>query len=305
MFTLKDLPVEEYFLPGNAACPGCAAVLSIRIALKVLGAKTMVVIPACCSSIIQGYYPKTASKVTLINTAFAATAATASGMLAGLEMKGKQGVNVLGWAGDGGTADIGIQALSGAAERNENFIYVCYDNEAYMNTGTQGSSTTPKGAITTTTVCGKAERKKDVPEIMIAHNIPYVATACAAYPLDFAAKLKKAMGIKGLKYIHLLSPCPPGWRFPAEKTVEVGKLAVSTGAWILYEWEGGKYTLTGLSKGLLEKEKRKPIKEYLSTQGRFRQVGEDAANALQDDVDSIWEKMKKRLDEQEREQRQP
>ena len=295
MITLKDLPVEEYYLPGNAACSGCASALSTRIALKILGPKTIVVIPACCASVIQGYYPKSPSKVPIMNTAFAATAATASGIVAGLEVKGRKGITVMGWAGDGGTADIGIQALSGAAERNEDFIYICYDNEAYMNTGTQSSSATPRGAKTTTAVMGKGERKKDVPEIMIAHDIPYVATACAAYPLDFAEKVSKAMRLNGLKYIHLLSPCPPGWRFPTEKMVEVGKAVVMTGAWILYEWEGGKYTLTGPSKGLIDKAKRRPLKEYLAMQGRFSKIPEAEVEALQRDVDSKWEAMKKKL----------
>ena len=297
VLTIKDLSSEEYFLPGNAACSGCSAVMSLRVALKVLGPRTIVTIPACCSSVIQGYYPKSPARVPFINTAFAATAASASGIRAALEIKGKEGINVLGWAGDGGTADIGIQALSGAAERNEDFIYVCYDNEAYMNTGTQGSGATPRGAVTTTTVTGKKERKKNIPEIMIAHDIPYVATACAAYPLDFAEKLKKAMDLKGLRYIHLISPCPPGWRFPAEKTVEVGKMAVATGAWILYEWQEGRYALTGLSRGMLKKANRKPIMEYLKLQGRFGKLTAADVNDLQADLDAAWDKMSRKVGE--------
>jgi pyruvate ferredoxin oxidoreductase beta subunit len=297
VLTIKDLSPEEYFLPGNAACSGCSAVMSLRVALKVLGPRTIVTIPACCSSVIQGYYPKSPARIPFINTAFAATAASASGIRAALEIKGKEGINVLGWAGDGGTADIGIQALSGAAERNEDFIYVCYDNEAYMNTGTQGSGATPRGAVTTTTVTGKRERKKNIPEIMIAHEIPYVATACAAYPLDFAEKLKKAMGLKGLRYIHLISPCPPGWRFAAEKTVEVGKMAVATGAWILYEWQEGRYNLTGPSRGMLKKANRKPITEYLKLQGRFSKLTGTEVIELQSDLDAAWEKMSRKIGE--------
>lgn len=296
MITLKDLPEEEYLLPGTAACPGCASALALRIALKVLGPKTIFVIPASCTSIIQGYSPKTSSKVPFFNTAFAATAATASGMVAALQVKGiGDEVRVVGWAGDGGTADIGIQALSGAAERNENFIYICYDNEAYMNTGTQSSGSTPRGAVTTTSVRGKTERKKNVPEIMVAHQIPYVATACASYPLDFAEKVRKAMGIKGLKYIHLLSPCPPGWRYQAEKTVDVGRLAVATGAWILYEWHEGTYRLTGPSKGLLDKGARRPLKDYLGIQGRYSKLSPEDAASLQEDLDRYWETFAARL----------
>lgn len=295
--TIRDLSEEEFMLPGNAACPGCAAALSLRIALKVLGPKTIMVVPASCISVIQGYYPKTPARVPVLNVAFASTAASASGIAAALEVKGKTGVNVLCWAGDGGTADIGLQALSGAAERRENLIYVCYDNEAYMNTGTQRSSSTPRMATTTTTVTGKAERKKNIPEIMIAHRIPYVATACAAFPLDFASKLKKAasMSTKGLKYIHLLSPCPPGWRFQVEKTLEVGKMAVLSGAWILYEWSEGRYELTGPSKGLLEKGKRRPLRDYLALQGRFRHLSEEDVDDLQREIDNEWEEIAKKV----------
>ena len=295
MLTIKDLSLEEYMLPGNGACPGCAAVASLRIALKVLGPRTILTVPACCVSVIQGYYPRTPVRISLLNTAFASAAASASGIAAAFEMKGRQGINIVCWAGDGGTADIGIQSLSGAAERNENFIYVCYDNEAYMNTGTQRSGATPRGATTTTTVLGKKERKKNMPDIMVAHDIPYVATACTAFPLDFATKIKKAMGINGLKYIHLLSPCPPGWRFPSEKTVEVGKLAVVTGAWILYEYNSGTYTLTGPSKGLVRRENRKPVSEYLKLQGRYDKVSPETAQSLQEDVDAYWEKFLRRL----------
>ncbi|MEM3531968.1 MAG: 3-methyl-2-oxobutanoate dehydrogenase subunit beta [Candidatus Methanomethyliaceae archaeon] len=297
VLTIKDLTEEEFTLPGNAACPGCAAALSLRIALKVLGPKTIMIVPASCISVIQGYYPKTPCRVPVLNVAFASTAAAGSGAVAALELKGKSGVKILCWAGDGGTADIGLQALSGAAERNENMIYVCYDNEAYMNTGTQRSGATPRAAFTTTTVTGKLERKKSVPEIMIAHRIPYVATACAAFPLDFASKLKRAesMPVRGLKYIHLLSPCPPGWRFPAEKTVEVGKLAVMTGMWILYEWHDGGYSLTGPSKALLEKSRRRPLKDYLSIQGRFGHLKEEDLESLQRDVDEHWEEFSKKL----------
>lgn len=295
MLTIKDLALEEYMLPGNAACSGCAAAMSLRIALKVLGPRTIVTVPAGCSTIIQGYSPKTSTKVTFFNTAFAATAATASGIVAAMQIKGREGINVVGWAGDGGTADIGIQALSGAAARNEDFIYICYDNEAYMNTGTQSSGSTPRGALTTTTLTGKEERKKDMPEIMIAHSVPYVATACAAYPLDFGEKLIKAMGMKGLRYIHLLSPCPPGWRFPAEKTVEIGRLAVATGVWILYEWSSGSYRLTGPSKGLTKRESRKPLKDYLDLQGRYGRLSAEDVTALQKDLDDYWDAFVRRL----------
>jgi len=296
MVALKELDPEERYLPGSASCPGCMLSLATRIALKVLGPKTVMTVPACCSAVIQGYYPKSSSTIPTLNTTFAAAAATASGISAALELSGRGDTNVLAWAGDGGTADIGIQGLSGAAERAENFIYVCYDNEAYMNTGTQGSSATPMGAATTTTVRGKAEPKKDVPEIMIAHRIPYVATACAAFPLDLADKVRKAMAMRGLKYIHILTPCPPGWRYPTEKGVEVGRMAVMTGSWMLYEWQAGKYRLTGPSKGLLDKVRRRPLAEYLKMQGRFGHLGDADVARLQADLDARWLEMARRLE---------
>ena len=220
MVTLKELPKEEYLLKGNAACAGCGAAISLRLLFKALGNKVILIVPACCTTVIQGPYPYTSVKVPLLNIVFEATGAAASGIVAALKKRGIEDVTVVGWAGDGGTADIGIQALSGAAERGTNFIYICYDNEAYGNTGMQRSGATPFGAWTTTTPTGKREHKKDVPMIMAAHGIPYVATAIPSYPMDFIKKLRKAKEMKGTKYIHILSPCPTGWRYPGSKTVE-------------------------------------------------------------------------------------
>jgi len=286
--SIRDLPLEEYVLLGNAACPGCPASIGLRMLGKALEGKFILVVPACCTSIIQGPYPKSAIKVPVLNIAFAASAATASGIRAGFEALGKKDVQVVVWAGDGGTADIGIQALSGVAERNENIIYICYDNEAYMNTGIQRSSATPYGAWTTTTWRGKTEFKKNVPLIMAAHRVPYVATASIAYPLDFIAKVRKAAKINGFKYIHLHAPCPTGWRFPSDKTIEVGRLAVLTGMWVLYEIENGVFRLTGVSKSLLDKSKRKPIEDYLKLQGRFSKISDEQIDLLKRHVDELW-----------------
>jgi pyruvate ferredoxin oxidoreductase beta subunit len=286
---IKDLPIEEYWLPGNPSCHGCPASLGLRLLMKALGPKTIVVIPACCSTIIQGAYPKTSAKFPILNIAFAASAAAASGIVETLEFKCKDNVNVVVWAGDGGTVDIGLQALSGAAERNENIIYVCYDNEAYMNTGIQRSGSTPYGAWTTTTITGKKEHKKDLPLIMAAHRIPYVATASVAYPIDFIAKLRKASKIYGMKYIHLHSPCPTGWRFPSSKTVETGRLAVLTGTWILYEVENGVFKLNPPSNTLIDKNRRKPIRNYIKMQGRFSHLTDKDIDELQRYVDEQWE----------------
>jgi len=293
MVTLKELPKEECILKGNAACAGCGATISLRLLFKALGRKVILIVPACCTSVIQGAFPYTAFNVPLLNIVFEATGAAASGVVAALKKRGIKDVTVVGWAGDGGTVDIGLQALSGAAERGTNFIYICYDNEAYGNTGMQRSGATPFGAWTTTTPTGKKQYKKDMPMIMAAHGIPYVATAIPSYPLDFIHKLRKAMQIKGTKYIHVLSPCPTGWRYPGSKTVEIGKLAVQTGIWGLYEIENGEFRLSPPSARLIDKSKRKPLELYLKAQRRFRNLTDKEIAEIQRWVDSTWEKYKR------------
>jgi len=284
-----SIPEQEIMSPGHIACQGCGATLAMRYALKALGRKTMVVIPACCWSVIDGPFPYSSLGVPLFHTAFETAASTASGIAAGLEIKGKKDINVLAWAGDGGTADIGIQALSGAAERRDNIIYVCYDNEAYMNTGIQRSSSTPYGAWTTTTPVEdfKSRPKKNMVEIMAAHDIGYTASANIAYPEDFIEKLNKAKAIKGAKYIQVLSPCPAGWKYSSEKTVRLGRLAFETCAYPLYEVEGGRY--------IVKKPARKrPVEEYLRLQGRFRHLTKAEFSRIQHDVDLAWERLLKR-----------
>ncbi|NIM99443.1 MAG: pyruvate synthase subunit beta [candidate division Zixibacteria bacterium] len=293
MVTLKELPKEEGFLPGNAACAGCSDSIAIRLAFKALGPRTVFVVPACCTSVIQSPFPFTAFASPCLNIAFEAAAAAASGVAAAYEQKGMKDVTVLAWAGDGGTADIGIQALSGAAERGANFIYVMYDNESYMNTGIQRSGSTPYGAWTTTTPTGKKRHKKNLPLIMAAHDIPYVATACVSYPQDLITKLRKAKEMKGTKYVQILAPCPPGWRFPSDKTVEMGRLAVRTGMWALFEIKNGDFALSGPSAALVEKVKRKPVDEYLRMQGRFRSLTREDVIIIQEWIDEMWEKYKK------------
>jgi pyruvate ferredoxin oxidoreductase beta subunit len=285
---IKDLPDEEYWLGGNPACHGCPAAIALRIALKALGPKTVMVVPAGCVTIIQGAFPRTSARVPLLNIAFAAASSSASGVAAALEQRGLSDVNVLVWAGDGATSDIGMASLSGAAERNANIIYVCYDNEAYMNTGVQRSSSTPVGAWTTTTVTGKLEGKKDLPAIMMMHHVPYVATASISFPLDFAEKLQKAARIKGFKYIHLHAPCPPGWKFSSEKTIEVGRLAIQTGSWITYEVENGVFKLSTPSLPYANKERRKPVDLYLKSQGRFAKITEEERSMFAAAVEDSW-----------------
>lgn len=293
MVTLKELPREEYVLPGGAACAGCSDTLSLRLALKALGKNTILVVPACCTSVIQGLFPLTSLNIPVLNIAFASTGAAASGVVSGLKAQGIKDINVVGWAGDGGTVDIGIQALSGAAERGTNFIYVCYDNEAYGNTGMQRSGSTPFGAWTTTTPTGKREQKKNMPFIMAAHNIPYVATLSPAYPTDFVDKFQKAKTIEGTKYFQILVPCPPGWRIDPAMSVELGRLAVQTGVWALFEIEKGTFSLSAPSAPLLEKSKRRPVQQYLEKQGRFRHLTREDVSQIQLSIDEAWEYYRK------------
>ncbi|MHA1819282.1 MAG: 3-methyl-2-oxobutanoate dehydrogenase subunit beta [Promethearchaeota archaeon] len=308
MTNLKELLSKEdadrnYFLPGNSTCAGCGLDLSLRWALKALGPRTVIVTPASCLNVVIGIWPKAAPDFPFINMVFAGGAAAGTGIYHGLKARGIEDVNVVVYAGDGGTTDIGIQGLSGAAERNSNIIYVCYDNEAYMNTGIQRSSSTPLGAITTTTYFGKQEQKKNLPGIMAAHNIPYVATASVADPIDLYDKFKKAKDIKGLKYIHIYSPCPPGWRIDSSMAVSVAKMAIDNGMWILYEIENGIFKLTGRSRRLLDPNKRKPIKDYLKAQGRFARVTEAEIKKLEEYREYLWKQVEKELSFQELEEK--
>ena len=256
-------------LKCTSACAGCSNSLALRYVLKAAGADTVLVVPACCTSVIQGIYPNTAFNVPVYNIAFAAAAACASGMSNAFRATGKK-TNVIAYAGDGGTLDIGIQALSGAFERGTDFLYICYDNEAYGNTGMQRSGGTPMGARTTTTPVGKTEAKKDIDAIIAAHDPPYMATACAAYPQDLFRKVQKALTFRGPTFIHVLAPCPPGWRYSTEKSVEVGKLAVKSGMWVLYEREYGKLTINPQSRTAIKNPV--PLEDYLAPQGRFKDI---------------------------------
>ncbi len=281
------IPKEELLIPGHMGCLGCGGALAMRYVLKALGKRTIVSVPACCWAIMSGIFPNTCLKVPMVNTAFETTGASVSGIRAALDALGIEDVNVLGFAGDGGTLDIGIQALSGAVERGHDIIYVCYDNEAYMNTGIQRSSGTPEGAWTTTTPVGDTQAwkkgpKKNMVEIMVAHKIPYTATATVAYPEDLIKKVTKAKEIKGPKYIHIFAPCPTGWRMPPGKAVEIARLAVQTHVFPLYEVENGVYNVS-------KKPKKKPIIDYLKMQGRFKHLPPEFVEKFQNEVDREWE----------------
>ena len=285
-----NLPEVEYILPGNRTCPGCALSLAYRHILKALEGQAIVTVPASCLTVLHGMYPITSVNVPCVNTPFASTAASASGLVAGLKALGKEGLTVLAIAGDGGTHDIGIQALSGAAERQSDFLYICYDNEGYMNTGNQRSGSTPLGAISgTTPVLGKQQMHKDITAIMEAHGIPYVAAASATYPLDLYEKVSKARAIKGTRFIHVFTPCPPGWLFPFSDTIKIGRLAVETGWVILYEVENGVFRLSSASESIVQKGGNlKPIREYINEQGRFQRITEEQIDELQDWVNARW-----------------
>jgi pyruvate/2-oxoacid:ferredoxin oxidoreductase beta subunit len=288
--TILDLPEQEYIEPGTRTCAGCGLPVAYRYMLKALGPKTIMTHPACCLTILHGIYPKTPVAINAVNNTFASTAASASGLVAGLKATGQDDYTVLAMAGDGGTFDMGIQALSGAAERETNFIYVCYDNEAYMNTGVQRSSATPSGATTTTTaVVPKEQPKKDFLQIMEAHHLPYLASACSSYPGDVFNKFLKAKDIKGTRFIHLTIPCPAGWAFATKDTIKIGRLAVETGVVVLYELEDGVLRLTGKTLNMARGGRKRPVEEYLQLQGRFKKMTPDQIAEFQRQVDNRWD----------------
>ena len=284
------IPAEEYMRSGHAACPGCGATLVMRYLLKGLGPDTIVSIPACCWTVIGTPFPTTALNVGVIDCAFEATGASISGLRAAADALKIHDVTIVGFAGDGGTADIGLQALSGMLERRTDAIYVTYDNEAYMNTGVQRSGSTPRGARTTTTPVlngsrGKAERKKDVMAIVAAHDPAYAATVNVAFPEDFVKKVQKAKAIKGPRFFQALAPCPPGWGYPPEKSIAVGRLATDTNVFPLYEIEDGLYRITR------KLGKAHPIEEYLKAQGRFVHLTPEEIASIQADTDARWKRL--------------
>ncbi len=289
---------KEYILPGTRACQGCGLSIAYRFALKALREDTIVTLPASCLCVLHGLYPLTPVLVPTVNCTFASTAASASGLAAGLAALNRTETTVVAFAGDGGTFDMGIQALSGAAERGTDFIYVAYDNEGYMNTGTQRSSATPMGALTTTTpVLTKQQHKKDFLKIMEAHQIPYIATTSPAYPIDLYDKFVRAKRIKGTRFIHIHTPCPPGWQYPTRDTIRMGKLAVDTGLCVLFEIENGKFRFTGRSKTIADRGSKLPVVHYVEKQGRFKKMSIEQLNQLQDWVDERWEEYKRKAAE--------
>ena len=290
---LEEIVAEEkLLLPGHSACAGCGPAISIRHVLDGLTAakpesKIVLVIPSSCWTIIAGVFPVNAFGVSVQLTPFASAAAEASGIKAALRLLGREDTTVVVWGGDGSTADIGFSGVSAAAERNEDIVYVLNDNEAYMNTGNQKSGATPEGAWTTTTPAGspRAGKKKDIARIMAAHGIPYVASlALGSVPMlrDFRAKVTKAAGAHGFRFLHILSGCPPGWRYPTSQSTEVARLAVESRYFPLFECDDGKWRITFQPKETL------PVRAFLETQGRFSHLSPAEINSIQTHVDERW-----------------
>lgn len=301
MASIKALCKEpELFSPGHRACAGCGEALGVRQVLLAAQKPVVIVIPTGCMEIISTLYPHTAWQVPVFHNAFENAAATLSGVEAAYKTFKRKGeitkdINFIAFGGDGGTYDIGFQALSGAVERGHRMLYVCTDNEAYMNTGVQRSSATPFGAHTTTSpagnkVPGKLQWRKDIVEIMIAHDIPYAAQAAIHNWSDLANKVQKALSVNGPSFINLLVPCPLGWMYPSDKTVEQSKMAVDTCFWPLYECENGVYKVN-----YDPKDKKAPVVEWLKTQDRFRHLfkpgNEHLIEAFQKEVDRRWQKL--------------
>lgn len=277
----------ELLSPGHTACQGCGAALAMRLALKALGDSTILVIPACCWSIIAGPFPYSSLQVPVIHTAFEAAGAVASGIRAALDITEQKDIQVLSWSGDGGTFDIGLQSLSGAVERNENVLFVCYDNEGYMNTGIQRSSATPQYAWTTTTPENhpKETPKKNMVDILAAHKIPYAATTSVAFPNDLIAKFKKAAGIAGSRFIHILSPCPPGWRIPSNQSIKTTRMATHSKVFPIYEVENGDHYYINIEP------KAYSVWDYLQAQGRFSHLTNEEIDRIQMRVDFEWDRL--------------
>ena len=276
---------EESDYCGHMACPGCGEKILLRHVLASLGPETVIISPAGCAAVTDGIFPHSVSPVPFLHVPFGATASAAAGVRAGLDMLGRHDVTILAWAGDGATFDIGMGPLSAVAERNENILYVCYDNEAYMNTGVQRSSATPFGRWTTTTPEGrlKEEPKKNIDFILASHKIPYIATGSPAFLDDLRSKTAKARKMTGLRFLHIFSPCPPGWKSDPKDSIAISRLAVESNVFPLYEIEdGSRYRLT-------HKPRRIPVSEYLKLQGRFRYLSPKEIEMIQAEADRFYD----------------
>jgi pyruvate ferredoxin oxidoreductase beta subunit len=313
-FTIKDIAAKpELFRSGHRACAGCGPATALRLIMKATRGPTIVTEATGCMEVVSSIYPYTSWGVPWLHTAFETAASNASGIEAALKVMKRKGrlkqehVDVIAFAGDGGTYDIGIQALSGAVERGHDFLFVLYDNEAYMNTGIQRSGGTPHGAATTTSpagkvVPGKLEYKKPIADIMVAHDMPYVATASPYYWKDMLTKVRKGLEVEGPAFLHVFAPCPRGWRSNPAKSIEYSKLAVETCVFPLWESVDGQCGLSTPSKLVaLAPQKKKPVSDYLQGQGRFRHMFKPENKKLLEEVQRItderWERVLKKCGE--------
>ncbi|MEJ5327959.1 MAG: thiamine pyrophosphate-dependent enzyme [Candidatus Bathyarchaeia archaeon] len=307
-FTTKDIAEKpDLFLSGHRACAGCAPTTVLRLIMKATRGPTIVTQATGCMEVVSSIYPYTSWAVPWLHTAFETAAANASGIEAALKALKRKGqlkhehVDVIAIAGDGGTYDIGFQALSGAVERGHDFLFVLYDNEAYMNTGIQRSGGTPKGAATTTSpagtsIPGKLEYKKPIADIMVAHEIPYVATATPYYWRDLLEKVRKGLEVEGPAFLHVLAPCPRGWRSDQAKSIEYSKLAVETCVFPLWEAVNGQYQLSVPSKLIaLAPQKKRPVTDYLQGQGRFRHLFAPKNKSLLEEFQRVTDERWQRL----------
>ncbi|HEX4885926.1 MAG TPA: thiamine pyrophosphate-dependent enzyme [Casimicrobiaceae bacterium] len=276
---------------GHAACPGCIDALTARHILATMGPDTMAIIPPSCMAIIAGPQPMSSLKIPVYQPTLESSAAAASGLRRALDALGRHDTQVLVLAGDGGTYDIGFQCLSSAAERNEDFLYVCLDNEGYMNTGAQKSSSTPHFARTGSTPGGKPSRKKNIVEIMAAHGIPYVATASASHLPDLVRKVDKAKRLRGTRFLSVLIPCLDGWGLPDDTGLVAARYAVECGAFPLLEVEDGRrWTLNVATR-------TRPVADYLALQGRYRGLPAADVATLQGEIDEAWAGLVRRSEE--------
>jgi pyruvate ferredoxin oxidoreductase beta subunit/2-oxoisovalerate ferredoxin oxidoreductase beta subunit len=278
-------PGQELLCSGHAACPGCMEPLTVRHILNVLGPDTMAVIPPSCMAIIAGPQPFSSLRIPVYQPTLESSAAAASGLRRALDARGQRDTQVIVLAGDGGTYDIGLQCLSSAAERNENILYFCLDNEGYMNTGAQKSSSTPHFASTGSTPAGKTTRKKNLAEILAAHGVPYVATASVGHLPDLKRKVEKAKGIRGFRLITLLIPCLDGWGLREDGALTAARYAVESGAFPLLEIEDGvRYTVN-------QPPPIRPVGDYLALQRRYRHLTAEEKEALQGEVNEGWARL--------------
>ncbi len=280
---------DGFFTSGHVACAGCSEALAMRVILNTIGSDAIAVVPPSCGAVICGMHPHSAMGIPVCQTTLESTAATASGVKRALNARGKKDTTVICLAGDGGTYDIGFQALSSAVERNEDLLYICFDNEGYMNTGGQKSSSTPLMAVTGSTPEGKSSRKKNMIEILAAHDTPYVATTSPSNIKDMVAKVNKAKNIRGFKFISVLIPCIAGWGLADDAGIRLARLAVEAGVWPLYEIENGQhYRLNHTSKTAT-------VEQYLVGQKRYRHVSEQEVARMQANIDADWQRLQQKV----------